>query len=203
MNIPNPFSRGEREMPVLPPGNPEYAPMYAAWEQEDLTGTIGVALDNSSLVQQIESFLSGKVVVEKTDPKTGKKVATWEQVAEPKMNERGVRAIVLELRSLLDKNSIMTYFPTYDDLIRFMDNFATNIAIYLGRNAEEFEIKDNYLSAVCDHIVNMVLITLQRGIEGNEKQGVYKQNKRIENYTIPLNDPRNMAPGRGGGLFRG
>lgn len=199
--IKNVFTPPPREMPIYPPGNPEYAPMYGAWEQEDMTGTVGISLDNSSLIIQIESFLSGRQLVEKQDAKTGKKTTVWEQVAEPKMNEKGIRSIVMELRARLDKNTIMTYIPNYDELTKFMDYFAMNFAIFLGQNVEEFEIKENYLAQVSDFIVDQVLTTMLRGLEGNEKQGVYKQLRRIENTQIPLNDQRLQQMNKGG-VFR-
>lgn len=196
------FGGGQPEMPIYPPGNPEYAPMYGAWEAEDMTGTVGVALDNSSLIIQIQSFLSGTQLVEIKDEKTGKKKFEWQQIAEPKMNKKGVNSIVLEIRARLDKNTIMTFFPNYDELMRHMLDFSINMTIFIGQNAEEFEIKDNYMAQVCDFIVDQVYITLLRGLEGNEKQGVYKQFKRIENAQIPLNSPRSMQQNSQGGIFK-
>lgn len=200
--IKNIFGNQQQEMPVYPPGNPEYAPMYGAWEAEDLTGTVGVALDNSSLLIQIQSFLSGTQLIEKTDPKTGNKVTVWEQIAEPKMNKKGINSILLELRARLDKNTIMTFIPNFDEVNKFMLHFSTNLVLFLGENIEDFEIRDGSLSQISDFIVDQVYITLLRGLQGNEKQGVYKQFKRIENAQMPLNDPRSMQALKNPGVFK-
>lgn len=194
------FSGSPGEMPIYPPGNPEYQGMYAAWEAEDMTGTAGIALDNSSLLLHIESFLSGRQLVERTDPQTGKKKTVWEQIGDPKMNQRGIASIMLLLRSYLDKNTIMTHIDK-ESLLSFMDFFSMNLAIFLGQNVDEFEIRPNYLSHVSDFIVDEVYVTLLRGLDGNEKQGVYKQSKRIENYQMPLNSAAS-AVNRSGGVFR-
>lgn len=200
--IKNAFSGPPMEPPMFSPGNPEFQPMYAAWEAEDLTGTAGIALDNSSLLIQIQSFLSGTQLVEMKDEKTGKKKVEWQQIAEPKMNKKGVNSILLELRARLDKNTIMTFFPNYDELMRFMLDFSINMDVFLGQNQEEFEIKDNYISQVCDFIVDQVYITLLRGLEGNEKQGIYKQVRRIEHSQTALNSPQMMQPMRQQGIFK-
>lgn len=190
------------EPPIFAPGNPEYAPMYGAWEQEDMTGVTGIALDNSSLIMQIESFLSGREVVEVRDEKTGKTKAVWKSVAEPKMNERGIRAIILEVRARLDKNTIMTYFPNLDLLHAFMLNFSTNFIVFLGQNMENFEIKSEYASSIAWFVIDNVYVTLLRGLEGNEKQGVYKQSKRIEHFQNPMNSPSMMQATRNNGMFK-
>jgi hypothetical protein len=184
--------------PIFAQGNPEFAPMYGAWEQEDMTGVTGIALDNSSLIMQIESFLSGRQVMERTDPKTGKTKAEWQNVAEPKMNEKGIRAIILEVRARLDKNTIMTFFPNIDMLKEFMLNFSTNFIVFLGQNMENFEIRSEYASSIAWFIIDNVYVTLLRGLEGNEKQGVYKQSKRIEHFQNPMNSPSMMQAQRQG-----
>jgi len=201
MGITDMFSSKPQDPPIPPPSYPEMTGMYAAWEQEDMTGTVGVALDNSSLIIKIESFLSGKELVQKKDPKTGQTVTVWEQVAPPKMNEKGVRSVLLEIRAQLDKNAIMTYFPTYDDVIDFIRDFGIDLFLFLGRNSQDFELKDGDARQVGFFIIRQVHITLLRGLEGNEKQGVYKQLRRIENIATPLNSPQNMAR-MGGGMFK-
>lgn len=192
----NPFGSSPQDMPVPPPSYPEHAPMYAGWEHDDMNNTVSTALDNTTLLIHIESFLSGMEPVTETDSKTGKKNTTWKSVAEPKMNQKGVRAIILELRARLDKNTIMSYFVDDDHLRAFLLNFAINLSVFLGRNMDEFEIKDNYLSEVAWFIIDNVEVTLYRGLHGNEKQGVYKQSRRIENYTVPLNSPSMMQAQR-------
>jgi hypothetical protein len=195
------FSPPAMEPPLFPQPQPEFQPMYASWEAEDMTGTAGIALDNSSLLIQIQSFLSGTEPVEVTD-KTGKKKFVWQQIAEPKMNKKGVNSIVLELRARLDKNTIMTFIPNYDELMKFMEYFSVNFALFIAQNTDEFDIKDNYQSQVCDFIVDQVYITLLRGLEGNEKQGIYKQVRRIEHSQTALNSPQMMQKIPSGGIFK-
>lgn len=196
------FSPPVLEPPLFPQPQPEMQPMYASWEAEDMTGTAGIALDNSSLLIQIQSFLSGTEPVEVTDPKTGKKKFVWQQIAEQKMNKKGVNSIILELRARLDKNTIMTFIPNYDELMKFMEYFSVNFALFIAQNTDEFEIKDNYQSQVCDFIVDQVYITLLRGLEGNEKQGIYKQVRRIEHSQTALNSPQMMQKIPSGGIFK-
>lgn len=164
-----------------PPSFPEHGGMYAAWEAEDLKGIVGVTLDNSSLLISIESSLSGKVLVTKQDPKTGKKYTEWERVGKPKMNDRGVQSVVMEVRTFLDKNVIMGYYPSEEVLLTMWESWATEFAIFLAWNSEEFETVESYRSMIHMHISLAVLQTMYRALEGNEKQGVYKMIKRIEN----------------------
>lgn len=177
------FGIGEKKdsmPPMPPPSYPEQQGMYAAWEQEDMTGVAGIALDNSGLLIQIRAFLSGQELVERTDPKTGRKVSSWEQVAQNKMNDKGVRSVVMHLRAYLDKNLIMSYWPTHDDIKKFMVDFSVDIIFFLGQNMEEFEIRTGHESDVSSFIINNVYITCLRSLQGNEKKGIYKQLRRIE-----------------------
>lgn len=168
-------------IPTQAPNYPEHGGMYAAWEAEDMTGVAGIALDNSSLIIQIRAFLSGQELIEEKDEQTGRKRSVWRQVADPKMNDKGVRSLLLELRALLDKNTIMTYWPSHDDIKDFMQNFSVELVFFLAQNMEDFDIKVGHESQVADFIINNVYITCLRGLMGNEKKGIYKEAKRIEN----------------------
>lgn len=183
---------------VPPAFNPNYTSVYGGWEQEDLTGIVGVTLDNSSLLIHIESQLRGMQVVEFKD-ENGRKKTKWERVTEPVMNDRGVQGVMLELRSFLDKNSIMTYLPDEEQLNALMIDFGENFFLLIGQNFEEFEVRQSVIGPVSAQIINKVYLTLLRGLKGNEKQGVYRstQTKRLEQYNVPVNDPRQMP-----GMFK-
>lgn len=180
----NPVTPEQVAQNMQPMNYPEMAGMYGAWEQEDMSGVVGVALDNSSLIIQINSFLSGKEMVEERDDKTGKAKFVWRQIAEPKMNDRGVKSIILELRARLDKNTIMSYFPDEERLDAFLLNFGINLFFFLGRNKHDFEIREGHIGQIAWFIIDAVETTLLRGLEGNEKRGVYKESKRMEHVNI-------------------
>lgn len=177
----NPFGGGNQQQPMPPQSFPEHGGMYAAWEAEDLKGIVGVTLDNSSLLISIESALSGKILVTKTDDKTGKKYSEWETVGKPKMNSKGVQSVLMEVRTFLDKNVIMGYYPSMDELNAMWLGWAEEFGIFLARNSKEFETVESYRSMIATHICIAVRQTMLRALNGNEKQGVYKMIKRIEN----------------------
>lgn len=168
--------------------------MYGTWEQNDMTGIVGVTLDNSSLLISIETSLSGKMLVEIRDPKTMRKQTEWRKVGEPVMNEKGVRAVMRLLRSILDKNTIMTYIPNEEALKEIMIELGDSLHILIAANMEEFEIKNNYINSETKKIMEQVLMTLYRGLQGNEKKGIYKdtQTRRVEQYQIPITNEKQM-----------
>lgn len=172
--------------------------VYGNWEQNDLSGIVGVTLDNSSLLISIETSLLGKVLVVRTDDK-GRKVSEWRQIGEPVMNEKGVAAIMRLLRSVLDKNSIMTYIPSEDKLNEIMIEIADALYLLISQNIDEFEIKNNYMNSEAKKIVEQILLTLYRGLHGNEKKGIYKdtQTRRVEQYQIPITDAKGLAAMQG------
>lgn len=170
--------------PMPPPSYPEHSGMYAAWEQEDLKGIVGVTLDNSSLLISIESNLRGKILVEETDAQTNRKVKVWKEVGRPKMNDRGVQAVMMDVRTFLDKNVIMGYYSSLEELKSIWLGWAEEFGIFLAWNSEEFEIVESYRSQIATLVCTSVLMTMLRALNGNEKQGVYKMVKRIENPHI-------------------
>lgn len=168
--------------------------MYGTWEQNDMTGIVGVTLDNSSLLISIETSLSGKMLVEVRDSRTGRKQTEWRKVGEPVMNEKGVRAVMRLLRSILDKNTIMTYIPNEEKLDETMIALGDAIYELLASNGDEFEIKNNYIGSEAKKIVEQIHLTLYRGLQGNEKKGIYKdtQTRRVEQYQIPVVNEKQM-----------
>lgn len=185
-----PGSNSSYETPMPPPSYPEMAGMYQAWEQQDLQGIVGVTLDNSSLLISIESNLRGQKLVEEKDERTGRTKTKWVPVGEPKMNELGIQSIIMEVRSFLDKNTIMSYFPSEEELNKTWERFALEFLLFLGANKSKFAIIPSYRTMLFWHIVLNVRTTMFRALMGNEKEGVYKQLKRVENSYVPINDPR-------------
>lgn len=175
------LGNNNQQQPYMPQNFPEHSGMYAAWEAEDLKGIVGVTLDNSSLLISIESALSGKILVTKVDEKTGRKYSEWERVGKPKMNDRGVQAVLMEVRTFLDKNVIMGFYPDIEELDSIWGSWAEEFGIFLAWNSEEFETVESYRSMIAMHICVAVRQTMLRALNGNEKQGVYKMIKRIEN----------------------
>ena len=191
----------EQSITIPPPSYPEMAGMYQSWEQSDLTGVVGVTLDNSSLLISIESNLRGQRLVEEKDPKTNKMINRWVTVGEAKMNELGIQSVLMEVRSFLDKNTIMGYMPTEEKLNQIWAQWAHSFLIFLGANKRKFEIVPSYRTMLYWHIALNVYTTMFRGLQGNEKEGVYKQVKRIESSNVPLNDPR-LSMKQTAGLFK-
>jgi len=178
------FMSGSSQQPQMPPQSyPEHSGMYAAWEAEDLKGIVGVTLDNSSLLISIESALSGKVLMTKVDKTTGKKYSEWERVGKAKMNDKGVQSVLMEVRTFLDKNVIMGFYPSIEELNTMWLGWAEEFGIFLAWNSEEFETVESYRSQIAMHICLAVRMTMMRALNGNEKQGVYKMIKRIENAS--------------------
>lgn len=174
------FMGGQQQPPHPQQNYPEHQGMYAAWEAEDLKGIVGVTLDNSSLLISIESALSGKVLTTKVD-KNGRKYSEWEQVGKAKMNGKGVQSVLMEVRTFLDKNVIMGFYPSIEELNTMWLGWAEEFGIFLAWNSEEFETVESYRSMIATHICIAVRQTMLRALNGNEKQGVYKMIKRIEN----------------------
>jgi hypothetical protein len=195
------FGGMPNEPPIPPPSYPEYGGMYAAMEQEDLKGVVGVTLDNSSLLIRIEQYLRGQLKVEERDPKTGKVESKWKKFGEPKMNELGIQSVLMEVSSFLDKNTIMGFMPDRERLDTIWERWAIEFTMFLASNKKHFEIVPSYRGMLLWHITLNVLITMQRSLEGNEKQGVYKQLRRVENQTLPMNY-QNMTQQKPNGMFR-
>jgi len=182
---------GDNQQPIMPPQSyPELGGMYQSWEQSDLQGIVGVTLDNSSLLISIESNLRGQKLQETKDPQTGRKTSMWVTVGEAKMNELGIQSIVMEVRSFLDKNTIMGYYPNEDELNKIWERFALEFLLFLGANKSKFQIIASYRTMIFWHVVLNVRNTMFRALLGNEKEGVYKQVRRIEQTPLNINDPR-------------
>jgi hypothetical protein len=182
---------GDNQQPIMPPQSyPELGGMYQSWEQSDLQGIVGVTLDNSSLLISIESNLRGQKLQESKDAQTGRVTSKWVTVGEPKMNELGIQSIVMEVRSFLDKNTIMGYYPNENELDKIWERFSLEFLLFLGANKSKFQIISSYRTMIFWHVVLNVRNTMFRALLGNEKEGVYKQVRRIEQTPLNINDPR-------------
>ena len=171
---------GPQATPMQAQSYPELGGMYAAWEQEDLKGIVGVTLDNSSLLIAIESYLRGEKPQTQKNPKTGKMETEWVRCAEPKMNTLGVQSIVVEVRSFLDKNVILSYYPDIQQLNQMWIEWSFSFGRFIAGNTKRFEIKKSYREMLAKHIAIQIRNTMLRALHGNEKTGVYKQTKRTE-----------------------
>jgi hypothetical protein len=181
------------DYPQPPPSYPEMGGMYQAWEQQDLQGIVGVTLDNSSLLISLEQNLRGNTLVTERDEKTGRVAAIWKQTGEQKMNEFGIQSVIMEVRGFIDKNTIMGYLPNEEELNKIWRDHTLGMILFLAENKKKFAIIPGYRSMLITHIRDITRMTMYRSLMGNEKEGVYKQLKRVENSYVPINDPRNTV----------
>jgi hypothetical protein len=96
----------------------------------------------------------------------------------------------MEVRSFLDKNTIMGYYPNENELDKIWERFSLEFLLFLGANKSKFQIIASYRTMIFWHVVLNVRNTMFRALLGNEKEGVYKQVRRIEQTPLNINDPR-------------
>lgn len=172
---------------------PEHSPLMQQWAQDDMGGVIGVTLDNDRLLQDLENYLRGIGPVT-TYSEKGEPVTKWEQVGKPAMNEMGVQAVMREVRLIVNKNTILTNMPDIEKLNDLMKNFSVSVAILLGAKAKEFNIDESQRHSVYFSVVRTAYLTLLRGLNGNEKKGVYKENKSLYQYHMMNTNGKGARP---------
>lgn len=137
-------------------GNPSYSnPMY------NFAGTILEMTDNEDLFFRLESNLRGQIVGHKGGINT---------VGEPLMNEKGIKDVIMLMRSFGDRSSVMSFYSEADiKMLMEMLNDALARLLLLNRINYGFNNPSGrdlvvFMANACGYAI------IKRGYEGGERR---------------------------------
>jgi hypothetical protein len=182
---------GNRDQPISQMSEisrPEYMPVFQSMMNDDNKEIVSITLDNTSMLVNLELYLRGLQPFTVIDKTTGEERTEYRPVTDPCMNEKGVQAVLREVRLLTDKNTILAFIKDEARLNQLTRNAARSIGLLLTANYDEFEIKDTQADALFWAIVRTMYFSMSRGLAGGESKKVYKDTKRVENVSMVQHD---------------
>lgn len=140
---------------------------------------MGLRLDTSRLLNDVEAYLRGGVYV--TKKKDGQIYTELEIRGEPKVNSRGVQGIMSMLRNFLSPSTVQGNFDdqAYQDYIFELD---VSMSRLIMENAPYWEIKDGDYNNICDMIILTAIPFFSR-LKNNLERESYFNTMQVREST--------------------
>jgi len=155
-----------------------------------------IRLDPSSIIENVELFLSGKkIVVEQDD--AGKIATRHLEIGKPKANSRGIQAILNRIQLVINPQAVQGNFSCdspslstkYEDYIYYIRcDFAETLMI----NLYEWDVEEEDYDDIIDSIMNLIEPFMTRLIGNKEREGYADTFKTIESNKINENTGFNL-----------
>lgn len=156
-------------------------------------------LDFKPELREIERFL--RCDVKRTDPRG---FDYWERNPnknEVTFNEKGVNDILRQIRLILNKNTVLSYYR-FEEVRPRIRQFGHELRALIYNNAEQYgmdnEYKQNNYTIVVISLLSMIESALRRAINGEERKGLGEA--RIVQQTDPVNQMPNINNYMGYGM---
>lgn len=167
---------------------PDY-PMspYGFTNSQQQTDTLSqLRLDTESALKRIELYLRGKDVQLSENDK-GELIERVIVIGEPKMNDRGIQAIMHKLNSLFSSHIVQGNLSE-DRHATVMYFFHADLAEDLSTNLHRWGVDVNDYPDLIDTIVPQVDIFLSRTIDNKEREALVPTMQHIERTDQPRHD---------------
>lgn len=169
-------------------------------KEMDTSSVLKVRLDTTSLMQQFEIFLTGKVESIAYDD-NNKPYITLKQIAPPLANERGQQWILNKLRMIVNPSTVQANFQTKQDYYIYVNDIWSSLIYNLMVNMHVWGIDENNYNPIIDNLMDVIRVFMTRPLDNKERESYINTMKIAESSTL---DNR----GKGGGFsltnpFRG
>jgi len=125
---------------------------------------------------------------EKWNPKKNE----WEEEVDPMASEEGIQRIVWFIKNFLNKNVQLSWFSD-NDISKMMRYFRKELARFLRRKRNDFDIERSDLSTIHIGASQVVWAGLNRARLGGEKEFI----KDTEKRTVRMNQGEGGSSGDG------
>ena len=168
----------------------------SAFSSQKMDDMAKYQLELNDLLAQTEHILKGDVV----EWENGKKV--WKDNPKPKqnpLNEEGVRKIMLELQSYINRHIILGDYEI-QDINKIMRDYGKKMADFLFMKYEEMgmdteEKRQEYVSIVMN-LINLVYASYSRAKDGGERRSLREMISIQQSYQAQggMNGQGGMMP---------
>lgn len=143
-------------------------------------------LDTEQALKRIELYLRGKDI-QLIENDKGELVERVVIIGEPKMNDRGIQAIMHKLNSLFSSHIVQGNL-TEDRHAQVVFYFHADLAEDLATNLHRWGVNVNDYSDLIDTIIPQVDVFLSRTIDNKEREALIPTMQHVERSDMPRQD---------------
>ena len=152
-----------------------------------------IRLETSQIIENIEMYLKGSVMVAEQDPATGRIKMRTIVKGVPKANAYGIQSILNWIQMVLNPQVVQGNFPSdskahsamYEEFIYMLRIDFTELLII---NCYEWEIKDSEISGIVDSVMNLTEPFMTRLIDNKERESYAQSLRSTESSSIKEKD---------------
>jgi len=155
---------------------------FSRSETENLeadSSIIKIRLDTSPILQQLETTLSGSVLVVKTD-EDGNPFQTYEQVTEPKCNKAGYQGIMSFVHSVINTQSLQSYLKDEDVYNTYVKRVYMRFIDDLMQNLYEWGVDEDDYRLIVHSVMNTIELVTTQAIHGGTRSSISSSARIVE-----------------------
>lgn len=148
-----------------------------------------IRLETNGIIENIEMFLRGAIIVVNQDEKTGKITSSRVNKGQPKASDQGIQSILNWIQLILNPQVVQGNFPVdapghssmYEEYIYAVRMDLTMIIL---NNCYKWNIADEDIELLIDSIMNAVEPFMTRLIDNKERESYDQTVKHVEHNTL-------------------
>ena len=144
----------------------------------DTSSVLQIRLSTQYIIDQIETFITGKIKTVVYDKETGEPTIKYEQITQPKANKLGQQILINKVQAIINSAVVQGNFDEtrYEN---YIDNVWQDLQDDLIINMPEWEVHESDYNAIIDNIMYMVIPFISRLLDNKERDS-YAQSLRVE-----------------------
>ena len=159
-----------------------------------------IRLETSQIIENVEMFLRGAIIVVKQDDETGKISTQRADRGQPKANDLGIQSLLNWLQLILNPQVVQGNFPVdspshssmYED---YVYNVRIDLSSMIITNCYNWGIIDEDIEMLIDSIMNVVEPFMTRLIDNKERESYVDTIKHIESNSVKDNSKPSFMGG--------
>lgn len=144
-------------------------------------------MDLQDIHQELENNLRGLTL----DIKTGS--MKQRPGVQPLMNEEGITRMMAVVRTYITRIGTQSFLEK-EQISNIMIEINEELLLMMAAHYDDFEIDDNYIPYIISLIENPIFLTLQRALQGGDRNLLRNTTTHIQKYSESM-------PNKGGGIF--
>jgi len=157
-----------------------------------------IRLETSQMIENIEMFLRGAIIVVEQDEKTGKIKTRRVNRGQAKANDLGIQSILNWIQLILNPQVVQGNFPVdspshstmYEEYIY---NVRVDLTSMIVINCYNWKIIDEDIEMIIDSIMNAIEPFMTRLIDNKERESYVDTIKHVENNSVKEGKGSNMS----------
>ena len=146
-------------------------------------GTLQIRLDTQKLLEDIELFLTGKIINIVVD-ENGRPQVTRKQITKPKANTTGIHSLLTWIQGTINTQVVQGNFPKWEDYETYIHEYHLSLAVNVMENLYEWEIKERDYNNIIDSVMIMVIPFMTRLVGNKERESYEGTMKVVERNTV-------------------